>query len=112
MSQGFGITAVILTVVSIFIPVLGAFTTAIAMLLASIAALAGDRVFATISALLAATSLIFLSPAFLATLTAALNVQELSVVAVYLAIFLSPALPLVAMGLNATGRFALGKTGS
>ncbi len=62
MAKGFGIAAVIVVLISFFLPVIGVFTTGLAMVFAAIGALAGDRVWATVTALIAAVSIFFFSP--------------------------------------------------
>jgi hypothetical protein len=47
MAKGFGIAALILVIVAMFTPIVGIFVSGIAVFFSVIAALAGDRAFAT-----------------------------------------------------------------
>ncbi len=110
MSKGFGIAGIFLATMSFVIPVLGIFTTVLAMLFGGIAALAGDRVLATATALLGATNLFFFSPTFLFALSMAIDEQIMETMVFHFMVLVSPALPTIAIILNASGKFALAKT--
>jgi hypothetical protein len=62
MSKGFGIAALVLAVLAIFVPVAGVFLSAIACAFATIAGVCGDRGLAIATALLAGVNTFFLSP--------------------------------------------------
>jgi hypothetical protein len=103
MRTGFGITGLIIAIAAIFAPYgINFIVGAIALLLVSIAALAGERVFATVTALLSAANLFLFSPV---TLAAVLNTQK--EVGLLTGILAFIALPFIAMALNASGKLAL-----
>jgi hypothetical protein len=61
MDKGFGIAALVLAILAIFIP-FGIIVSAIAVVLAAVGALAGDKVFAIATALIALVNTFVLSP--------------------------------------------------
>jgi len=61
MAKGFGIAALVCAIVAIFVPFVGIVVSGIAIVLAIVAALSGDRVFATATSLIAAVNTFFLS---------------------------------------------------
>jgi hypothetical protein len=103
MSKGFGIAALVCAIIAIFIP-FGIVVSAVAIVLACIAALAGDRIFATATAVIALVNTLFLSPSTWIMLggndpSAHNFMMTLILVGV--------ALPFVAMALNAAGKLSL-----
>lgn len=62
MAKGFGIAALVLAILAIFIPVGGVLISAIAVLFAAIAGFSGDRGFSIATALIAGVNTYFLSP--------------------------------------------------
>jgi hypothetical protein len=68
MDKGFGIAALVLALVAISVPVAGVFVSGLAILLAVIAAFAGDRVYSTATSLIAGVNTFFLSPSVWAML--------------------------------------------
>lgn len=108
MAKGFGIAAIIVVVISFFIPVVGYVGVGIAMVLAAIAALAGDRVFATVTAIVGAVSVFAFSPLMWAAMASedGGTCGKSSFFALVIGIL---ALPFIAMMLNASGKVALGK---
>ena len=62
MGKGFGIAALILAILAIFVPLVGIAVTGLAIVLAVVAAFAGDRVLSTATALIALVDTFFLSP--------------------------------------------------
>lgn len=99
MDKGFGIPALVFAIISIFVPLFGIFVSGIAVLLAVLSALAGDRIFATSTAVIVAVNTFFLSP-----LTLALLVQKTGFLLAALACL---AAPFVAIALNASGALML-----
>jgi len=106
MSTGFGIAAVIVVVLSFFVPFVGIFGTGFAMVLAAIGALAGDRIFATITALVGAVSIFVFSPTVWVTVAADGIAGGMMGFTILILIVL--ALPFLAMFLNASGKIMLG----
>ena len=105
MAKGFGLAALILVILALFIPVGGVFLSALAALLAAVAALAGDRVFATATPLIGFINTMFLSPSTWIFLGG--NDQGAKSFMTVM-VFIVAALPFVAMFLNATGKIAIG----
>jgi hypothetical protein len=103
MSKGFGIAALVFAILAIFIP-LGIFVSALAIVLAFMAALAGDRIFATATAIIALINTIFLSPSTWIMLGAS-DSNSKSVLTMI--ILVGGALPFVAMILNSAGKISL-----
>jgi hypothetical protein len=62
MAKGFGIAALVLAILAIFIPVGGVAISAIAVLCAAVAGLAGDLGFSIATAIIAGVNTFFLSP--------------------------------------------------
>jgi hypothetical protein len=62
MAKGFGIAALVVAIVAIIVPGYGLFFSAGAIVLSVIAALAGDRIFATATPIIAGVNTLFLSP--------------------------------------------------
>ncbi len=61
MAKGFGIGALVCAIIALFVPIYGLYVSAIAMALATLASLNGDRVFATATATVAAVNTLFLN---------------------------------------------------
>lgn len=105
MAKGFGIAALIMVVLALFIPIGGVFLSALAALLAVVAALAGDRIFATATPLIGFINTMFLSPSTWIFLggndPGAKSFMTTMIVIV-------AALPFAAMALNATGKIVIG----
>lgn len=68
MAKGFGIAALVCAIVAIFVPFVGIVVSGMAIVLAIVAALSGDRVFATATSLIAAVNTFFLSPSVMIVL--------------------------------------------
>jgi hypothetical protein len=62
IAKGFGIAAMVLAILSVFIPIYGILVSGVAIVLACVAALGGDRVFATATPLISAVNVFFLTP--------------------------------------------------
>jgi hypothetical protein len=62
MSKGFGIAALVVALIALAVPFVGIVVTALAVLLAIVAALSGDRVFATAVSIIAFVDTFVLSP--------------------------------------------------
>jgi hypothetical protein len=103
MSKGFGIAALVCAILAIFIP-LGIFLSAVAIVLACIAALAGDRIFATATAIIAVVNTLFLSPSTWIMLGGGDPAAKSFMTGL---ILVGGALPFVAMALNAAGKISL-----
>lgn len=103
MSKGFGIAALVCAIIAIFIP-LGIAVSAVAIVLACTAALSGDRIFATATAVIALVNTLFLSPSTWIMLGS--NDPGAKTFMTML-ILVGAALPFVAMALNAAGKLTL-----
>src|SRR5262245_15708583 len=62
MAKGLGIASLAVAVVSVVVPLLGLYLSAGAIVLAVIAALAGDRAYAAVTPVVAVVNVLFLSP--------------------------------------------------
>lgn len=107
MSKEFGIAALVCAILAIFIP-LGILVSAVAVVLACIAALASDRIFATVTAVIAVVNTLFLSPSTWIMLGGGDPDARRFVTVVILA---GGALPFIAMALNAAGKASLKSQG-
>jgi len=102
MAKGFGIAALVLAILAIFIPLYGLWISAIASVFAVISALAGDRIFATAAPIITAINLLFLSPAFWRLMN---NSSDKTVNYVIVCVLVG--VPFVAMYLNQSGTFKI-----
>jgi hypothetical protein len=103
MAKGFGIAALVIAVIAIFVPIPAwLFLAWLALLLAALGALAGDRTFAVAVPLLVAANTILMSPLTLAWLTNAPDAGPLGIIHI-----IATLVPFVAIGLNATGKVVL-----
>lgn len=105
MAKGFGIAGLVLAILAIFVPIAGLFISGIAIICAIVAALAGDRIFATATPLIAGVNTFFLS-ASVWIMLAQQSSSERSSFAVF--ILACVAAPFVAMILNQTGKISIG----
>lgn len=103
MTKGFGIAALIIVIISIFIPGFGVFISGVPLIIATFIALAGERIFTTATAIIAAVNFFFLSPATLATSLQPGATPWLIMILVFLAA------PFAGMILNASGVVAFNK---
>lgn len=103
MSKGFGIAALVCAIIAVLIP-LGIVVSAVAIVLASIAALSGDRIFATATAVIALVNTLFLSPSTWIMLGGGDQGAKSFMTVVVL---VGGALPFIAMALNAAGKISL-----
>ena len=103
MAKGFGIAALVFALLAIFFPI-GIVLSGIAMLLASIAALAGDRTFTIASLAIAIVNTFALSPSTWIMLQGG---DPGAQAAMTTAILVGIGLPIVAMILNATGKLVI-----
>jgi hypothetical protein len=111
MGKGLGIAALVIAIISIFIPIVGVFTGWLALILAAVGALAGDVVFTVAVVAISAVSYIFLSPTmWLATAGANANPGPGSPSALLIVTFILLAAPIAALILRATGRVVLGSS--
>ena len=62
MNKGFGIAALVFAILSIFIPAVSIYVVWLALVLATLAALTGDKVFSFSTFLICLVNVIFLSP--------------------------------------------------
>jgi len=104
MAKGFGIAALVVALLAILIP-FGIVLSVIAVALAVIAALAGDRVFATATAVIAFVNSLFLSPSTWILLGGNDAGARSAITTLIIVITI---LPFIAMALNAAGKFSLG----
>jgi hypothetical protein len=100
MAKGFGIAALILVIVAMFVPIFGIFVSGIAILFAVVAALAGDRVFATATPIVGGINTFFLSPSTWMMMGGQTDAERSTFVMV---VVVGIAAPFVAMILNAAG---------
>ena len=111
ITKGLGIAAIIIAVIGIFIPVVGIWLALAAIAAASVAALRGDRVFATSVSLISLVNFYFLTPSlwlnndFVRTAPVNLGLFSLSLGAVFI---LAALVPLLAIALNSKGLLSLG----
>lgn len=105
MKTGFGIAALILAIIALFIPIpIWLYTAWVALLLAVIAALAGDRAFSIAVMALTVANTLFFSPLTLAALISTGDQGGLGLLVVHI---IAMILPLAAIILNATGKLVL-----
>lgn len=108
MDKGFGIAALvlaILAILAIFVPVVGIFVSGLALIFAAVAALSGDRVYATATPLIAGVNTFFLSPSLWIAMAGSSASGEQTGFVLAIVAFL--AAPFVAMILNASGKVVL-----
>lgn len=103
MGKGFGIAALVFALLAIFMP-MGFVLSAIAMVLAAVAALAGDRTFTIASLAIAAVNTIFLSPSTWIMLGGG---DPGARSAMLTGIIIFGGLPILAMILNASGKLVI-----
>lgn len=108
MGTGFGVAALIIALVGFFIPIFGIFVTGIALILAAIGALAGDKVFATATAIFSAASIFVFSPSMWAVM-ATPDDPTGGKTNIYILIGVFLALPFIAMFLRSSGKLMIGK---
>ena len=104
MSKGFGIAALVFALLAIPVP-FGIILSLIACGLAVIAALAGDKIFATATPIISFVNALFLSP----TTWLLLAGDEGSSAGIKTLVALMTVLPFVAMLLHVSGTFVIGK---
>lgn len=103
MAKGFGIAALVFAILAIFIP-FGFVVSGIAVLLAYVAALAGDRGFTIATTVIAVVNTVFLSPSTWIMLGGNdPGAQRFMTVIIIAGI----ALPIISIVLNATGKVVL-----
>lgn len=103
MAMGFGIAALIVTMIAFGVPVYAIVVTWLGMVLASIGALAGDRIFATAAPVLAAVNTFMFSP-----LTVAHFRHSEMGTFLFVATLALLAAPIVSIFLHASGKVVLG----
>lgn len=107
MDKGFGIAALILAILAIFIPVVGIYVSGLALVLAAIGALAGDRIFAVATPLIAAVNTFPFSPSTWILIDGSgREGWRGGLVGVILAFL---AAPIVSIMLNASGKIAINR---
>ena len=102
MAKGFGIAALVSAILAVLVPFYGIHVSGIAIVLAVIAALAGDRPFAVATPIIAGINTFFLSP----TVSLVLS-QSRDAATFYLISAAFLAAPFIAIALNANGIVAL-----
>lgn len=105
MNKGFGIAALVLAILAIFVPVAGIVLSGLALLLAAVAALAGDRAFAIATPLIAGVNTFLLSPSVWMALKGSEQGGGQTGMVIVILAFL--AAPFVAIALNASGKIVL-----
>jgi hypothetical protein len=102
MSKGLGIAALIIVILAIFAPLnYGLYISGIGLALAAAGALAGDKIFAVATPLVAAVNVFFLSPIMYALLKDQTSFWVLTIA------FL--AAPFAGIALNSAGLLTIGK---
>jgi hypothetical protein len=104
MGKGFGIAALVVVILAMFVPIFGIFVSGIAILLAVIAALGGDRAFATATPIIGGLNTFFFSPSTWMMMGGQTDAERTTFV---LVILLAIAAPFIAMILNATGKIGV-----
>jgi hypothetical protein len=99
MAKGFGIAGLAIAIIAIFIPFFGLYVSVVAVILAAVAALAGDRIFATATTLIAFVNTMFLSPSTWLSLYTPTYRGFMTVM-----ILIIGSLPFIAMALNAASK--------
>lgn len=105
MAKGFGIAALVVAIIAIFVPFYGIHLSGIALILAALAALAGDRAFAVATPIIAAANAYFLTPALWLAMKGLEQSGGSSGLLLLILAFL--AAPFVAIALNASGVIVL-----
>jgi dolichol kinase len=106
MAKGFGIAALVVAIVAIIVPLYGLFLSAGAVVLSVIAALAGDRIFATATPIIAGVNTLFLSP-LMWMLIRDKNSAGNGVGVFYFLVIVFFVAPFVAMFLNSRGKVVI-----
>ena len=104
MGKGFGIAALVVVIIAMFVPIVGIFVSGIAMLLAVVAALGGDRAFATATPIIGGLNTFVFSPSTWMMMGGQTDSERTMFV---LVILLAMAAPFIAMILNATGKLGV-----
>lgn len=107
MGKGFGIAALIVALIAFGVPIYGIVVSWFALALATIAALAGDRVFPIVTPIVVALNTVFFSPTTLALFFDENQQGSDSYLTVTIILFIAP---IAAMILNATRRIAQGRS--
>jgi hypothetical protein len=109
MAKGLGIAGLVISIISIFIPVVGIFTGWLALVLVVFAALAGDVAFTIAVVAISTVNYMFLSPMlWLATAGANMNPGPGSPNVLVAVTVILLAAPIIALILRATGKVVLG----
>jgi hypothetical protein len=101
MKQGLAIAALVVVIIAIFVPLYGTFLVALALALATIAALGGERPLAIATAAIAIVAVVFLSPVFWFGLSNLSAGEKIGAYAVVTAFLLAP---FIAIYLNSNGK--------
>ena len=104
MARSFGIAAIAVATVAIIVPLYGLWLSAGAIALSVIAALAGDRIFATATPIIAVVNTLFLSPLTWLLIT---DKGESNVRSFYVFVIAFFVAPFVAMFLNSRGKIVI-----
>ena len=105
MAKGFGIAALVVAIIAIFVPFYGIHLSAIALILAALAALAGDRAFAVATPIIAAADAYFLTPSLWLAMKG--TEQSGGSGGLWMGLIVFLAAPFVAIALNASGMIVL-----
>ena len=106
MAKGMGTAALVAAIVAIVVPLYGLYISAFAIVLSVGAALAGDRIFATATTVIAGANSFFLSPFMWMLIRNKGNVESnVRSFSILIAVFLVA--PFVAMFLNSRGIFVI-----
>jgi hypothetical protein len=104
MGKGFGIAALIVALIAIFVPFYGIFFSALAIVLAVVAALATDRMFATAVPLIAGVNTFLLSPSTWFMMLSAADQKGISSQGLTAIIWAFLSAPFIAMALDSMMR--------
>ena len=108
MGKGLGIAGLVISIISIFIPIVGVFTGWLALILVTVGALAGDVVFAIAVVAISVVSYTFLSPTMWITVAGSNTTPELGPNVPLIVTVILIVTPVVAIVLRATGKVVLG----
>jgi hypothetical protein len=101
MKQGLAIAALVVAIIAIFVPLYGTFLVGLALAMATIAALGGERPLAIATAAVAVVAVLFLSPVFWYGVG---NLPSGERTGVYALVTAFLAAPFVAIYLNSNGK--------
>jgi hypothetical protein len=111
MAKGFGIVGLVIAIIAIFVPLVAIYVMWLGLIVATVGALAGDRIFTVITWVVTIANIAFFSPLTLALLIGEQAATEEAggsgiFLTITIVLFIAP---IVAMILHATGKVMHGK---